>query len=390
MIGRDAYFQTLSSLLKEVGRGIPRLVIDLERIENNIDRLLELHRAESVRIVAKSLPCPTLLRHIFSKTGHERLMVFHLPFLLQLVEHFPGADVLMGKPLPVTAMRHFYSQQPGNLFDDSSRLQWLVDTEARLRQVAGLARELGRRISVSIELDVGMHRGGARHEEELGAILEGVREFREEIRLAGFMGYDAHVPKAPFPRSVAHALERSKRRYTNLLDFAWTQYPDLEEATWCINGAGSPTIAMHDESSPLNDVSIGSALVKPTAFDLPPLKDFEPAAWIAAPVLKRLPGIKIPFIERMPSHKRDTLFIYGGKWMAEPCWPDGLRENPVYGRSSNQQMLTVPAHSGIEVDDYVFLRPAQSEAVLLQFGDLCILHEGKLVDRWPVLESTGY
>ena len=53
-------------------------------------------------------------------------------------------------------------------------------------------------------------------------------------------------------------------------------------------------------------------------------------------------------------------------------------------------MLTVPAHSDVEVDDYVFLRPAQSEAVLLQFGDLCVLYEGKLVDRWPVLESAGY
>ncbi len=384
------YFQTLNSLLQQEGRGVPRLVIDLDRIDRNISRLLELHRPESLRIVAKSLPCPMLLRHIFSKTGRERLMAFHLPFLLQLIEHFPDADVLMGKPLPVTAMRHFYKARARNHFDDSVQLQWLVDTEARLRQVGDLAREIDRRISISIELDIGMHRGGVRREQELATLLESVREFRDEIRLAGFMGYDAHVPKAPFPRSASSALERAKKRYTDMLDFAWTRYPDLEERTWCVNGAGSPTIAMHDESSPLNDVSVGSAIVKPAGFDLPSLQDFEPAAWIAAPVLKRLAGVSIPFIEKMPSHKRDALFIYGGKWMAEPCWPDKLKENPVYGRSSNQQMLTVPAFDSVSVDDYVFLRPAQSEAVLLHFGDLFVLHDGRLVDRWPVLESSGY
>ena len=390
MPGDGDYFQTLNSLLRKAGRGVPRLVIDLDRIDRNTDRLLELHRPESIRIVAKSLPCPMVLQHIFSRTGQERLMVFHLPFLLQLIEHFPDADVLMGKPLPVAAMRAFYQARARNHFEDTTQLQWLVDTENRLRQVAELARETGRRISVSVELDIGLHRGGISNEKDLGALLDSARELQEKIRLAGFMGYDAHVPNAPFPRSAAHALERAKKRYTRLLEFAWTKYPDLEEGTWCINGAGSPTIALHDDTSPLNDVAVGSALVKPAGFDYTSLHEFEPAAWIAAPVLKRLPGVKIPFIEKIPSHKRDTLFIYGGKWMAEPRWPDGLRENPMYGRSSNQQMLTVPASVGIAADDYVFLRPSQSEAVLLQFGDLYVLRDGKLVDRWPVLESTRY
>jgi D-serine deaminase-like pyridoxal phosphate-dependent protein len=34
----------------------------------------------------------------------------------------------------------------------------------------------------------------------------------------------------------------------------------------------------------------------------------------------------------------------------------------------------------------VFLRPMQSEAVLLQFGNLLVLRGETLVDRWPVLE----
>lgn len=384
------HFAALNALLRDVGTGMPRLVVELDRLDCNIERLLGMHAPEDLRIVAKSLPSQDLLAYVCKQLGHERLMVFHLPFLLQLVERFPGADILMGKPLPIDALRRFYHGRPVNAFDDTVQLQWLADTNGRLMQMVGLARALGKRISVNIELDIGMHRGGVRDLDELSTMLDTVRGYHEELQLGGFMGYDAHVPKAPRPRSVAAASNRAKRRYAEFLEFAFNGWSDLEEGDWCVNGAGSPTIAMHHEESPLNDYSVGSALVKPTSFDLPTLKKFQPAAWIAAPVLKRLPGIRIPFIEKLPSRGRDTLFIYGGKWMAEPCWPDGLQENPTYGLSSNQQMLTVPRDSDVAVDDYVFLRPTQSEAVLLQFGDLCVTRAGEHVANWPVLSNGGF
>jgi D-serine deaminase-like pyridoxal phosphate-dependent protein len=39
---------------------------------------------------------------------------------------------------------------------------------------------------------------------------------------------------------------------------------------------------------------------------------------------------------------------------------------------------------GLTVEDQVFLRPTQTEAVLLQFGDLLAVRGGKIVDTWPV------
>ena len=384
------HFPALNALLRDVGSGMPRLVIDLDRVDHNIDALLAIQAPESVRVVAKSLPSPELLDYVFSRLGHERLMVFHLPFLLQLVERFPKADILMGKPLPLAAMARFYRDRPVNAFDDARQLQWLADTEHRLLQIIDLSHELGRRITVNIELDVGMHRGGVASQPELGTMLDTIRAHTSELRLGGFMGYDAHVPKAPWPRSVRRASSRAKRRYAELLEFAFEGWSDLEEGDWCVNGAGSPTIAMHEEESPLNDYSTGSALVKPTSFDLPTLTSFQPAAWIATPVLKRTRGVRIPFIEKLPSRGRDSIFVYGGKWMAKPCWPEGLRENPAYGLSSNQQMFTVPQNSDVRVDDYVFLRPTQSEAILLQFGDLCVTRGDGHVGNWPVMRNRGY
>ena len=384
------YFAPLNTLLRDIGSGMPRLVVDLDIVDRNLERLLALRAPDDLRLVAKSLPSPELLNYLFRKIGSERLMVFHLPFLLQVVERFTAADILMGKPLPVAAMRRFYRGRPVNSFDDTRQLQWLVDTEQRLLQILELSREINRRITVSIELDIGMHRGGLQTTAELGEMLDTIRGYQNELRLGGFMGYDAHVPKAPWPRTVAGASRQAIKRYARFLEFAFEGWSDLEESEWCVNGAGSPTIFMHKEMSPLNDYSLGSAIVKPSGFDLPTLADFDAAAWIAAPVLKRQPGVRVPFVERLPSRGRDTLFIYGGKWMAEPCYPEGLKENASYGVSSNQQMLTMPRASAANVDDYVFLRPTQSEAVFLQFGDLCVVRADRHVGNWPVFRNGGF
>lgn len=386
----DIRLAELVELLRSRGGGVPRLLIDLDALDRNIDRLLAMHAAETIRIVVKSLPSPGLLRHVSDRTGHRRFMAFHLPFLLQVVEIFPEADVLMGKPLPLDAMRRFYRERRDNTFDDTRQLQWLVDTPQRLRQVAELGREIGRRIAISIELDIGMHRGGIATADELGRLLTDAREQSDVVRVSGFMGYDAHVPKAPWPRSVDAASRQAMARYSAGIELARSEFGELEESPWCLNGAGSPTIALHGDHSPTNDLSIGSALVKPVSFDLPTLSEFEAAAWIAAPVLKRLEGVKIPFLERLPSRGRDALFIYGGRWMAEPAWPAGLRENPTYGRSSNQQQLTVPSDCRVAVDDYVVLRPTQSEAVLLQFGDLVAVRGTGIEGNWPTFRNSDY
>ena len=85
------------------------------------------------------------------------------------------------------------------------------------------------------------------------------------------------------------------------------------------------------------------------------------------------------------TNRRRTFFIYGGKWMANFVSPPGLADNGLYGTSTNQAIVNGSAAVKLAVDDYVFLRPTQSEAVLLQFGDLAIVRGGRIEAWWPVL-----
>lgn len=111
-------------------------------------------------------------------------------------------------------------------------------------------------------------------------------------------------------------------------------------------------------------------------------------------MLKRTGALRIPALDEKSQllswwdvNRRETLFIYGGNWQADLLSPAGLQLSGLYGRSSNQELLNGSPAVGLEVDDQVFLRPTQSESVLLQFGDLLAVRGGRIVERWPVYTS---
>jgi D-serine deaminase-like pyridoxal phosphate-dependent protein len=145
----------------------------------------------------------------------------------------------------------------------------------------------------------------------------------------------------------------------------------------------------------LTDISVGSALVKPGHYDLPILADFEPAAFIATPILKRQPNAGIPTLEWLgrlmtlwDPNTGDMTFAYGGNWLAEPESPAGISRAGLY-TSSNQEGYYLAPGVILGVDDFLFLRPTQSEAVLQQFGDLLGIRQGRIEQRWPVIIDDG-
>ena len=52
-------------------------------------------------------------------------------------------------------------------------------------------------------------------------------------------------------------------------------------------------------------------------------------------------------------------------------------------------MLSGSENVDLEVDDYVFLRPTQSEFVMLQFGDIAVVRGGEFVDFWSPFPANG-
>jgi len=392
-----SYFSALNEELKQRGSGTPVLVLDLDRLDRNLQTLQShIGNKHYYRVVAKSLPCVELIKHIFTKTGTNRVMVFHQPFITLLAEALPESRMLLGKPMPLNAVNTFYEQlSPGTRFDPSKQLQWLVDSPERLNQYLRFAEKKEYKLLINIEIDIGLHRGGVKDTNELHRMLETIESHSGYLTFTGFMGYDAHVAKAPpLISSIESALQGSLEAYRTFIVYGKENFPNLFERDLTFNTAGSMTYQLYKDITLVNDIAAGSGLVKPVDFDLGTLQDHEPALFIATPVLKKSKGLNIPYIEFMKSvwgwlnpNWEYTFFIYGGYWKAEYHQPEGLCRNPIYGYSSNQEIATGSGRIRIGVDDYVFLRPRQSEAVMLQFGDLVITRQNKIIDHWPVFRQ---
>ncbi len=388
----DDYFAGLSQALQAAGVAQPVLVIDRARLKKNIAAASETLRAKQLplRVVLKSLPSPRLLDEIAAGMNTARFMAFNGPMLLEIAKRGVQADVLLGKPLPVQAARQFYDALLAAGIAHAEP-QWLIDSPQRLQQYAQLAREREQPLRVNFEIDVGLHRGGAPDAQTLQEWIR-LAQAEPKIEVTGLMGYDAHVPKMP---SVDGAWNASQSAYAAAVEVLRAAFGEgVERMT--LNTAGSPTYAMHAEGTHGNEVSVGSAFVKPVDFDLETLSHHEPASFIATPVIKALDRAQIPGLEALTGVRRfmdpntaRAFFIYGGHWLARPESPPGLEYSSLYGRSSNQELLMGSASIVLRPDDYVFLRPTQSEAVFLQFGDILVYEDGVIADRWPTFAVSA-
>ena len=378
--GHDAYFAGLQAALKRAGVAQPTLVVDRPRLEANIAavRASLAPTRLGLRVVSKSLPAPALLDLVLAGTKSDRLMVFNGVMLDEIVACQPDADVLLGRPLPAAQVADFVRRH-ANSPAPAARPQWLVDSGPRLAQYAEIARANDAPLRLNLEIDVGMRRGGLPGPEALSQALDLIGA-EPLLRVTGLMGYDAHAAGAASP---AAEVGRVMERYAAAVGLLREKLGDIAGMT--LNTAGSPTYALHLADPYANEVSIGSAFVKPTHFDLPTLVHLQPAAFIAQPVLKVMDPALFPRREGLTAalntldpNSRRGFFLYGGYGDARPVSPPGLRFSPHYG---GRAMLAGSARVELAQDDFVFMRPTESEGVFLQFGDIAV-YDGQEIGAW--------
>lgn len=388
--GHNEYFAKLSTALERAEFSKPTLVIDKHGLNHNINTLKQhIGNRYHYRIVVKSLPSIPLLEHISQTANTNRFMAFDEAFLTRILAHFENADVLLGKPLPALGAKKVLEKLSP---EAGSSIRWLVDSHQRLENYMQLATQRKQVLRVNLEIDIGLHRGGYTSEQTLAEALTTIKN-SPFLAFDGFMGYEPHVVKVP--GNPSSHLAKSLEIYHRNIDIAKNILGNDFPTNPVFNTAGSPSYQMHTQlssaESQCNELSAGSCIIKPLDFDLPSLADHQPASFIATPILKALDQTDIPGVNGLgdvmawwnPNLKR-SLFTYGGYWKAQPVSPEGLSYNPLYGRSSNQEMINASMKNPLEMNDWIFLRPTQSESVLLKFGDIAVYDGNSFVDYWSV------
>lgn len=391
----EEYFRDLNEELKRNGPGKPVILLDLDRLDSNLKVLKQTILAPlEYRVVVKSLPSLDLLRYIVKATGSKRLMVFHSGDIVMLLNdpEFGSFDILLGKPMPVSALADIFSKTDPKRFQ---QVRWLLDTPERVRQYSEFAKAKEIRLRISLEIDIGLHRGGFSTPTDSLQGLELIRKNSKNLILSGYMGYEPHVASVPVVlgdkiSAMEKALQGSLDLYEDFVKSGQSGYPELFQGDLVMNGGGSKTYKFYQKNpGVVNDVSLGSALVKPTDFDVESLGEHSPAVFIAAPILKRLSGTTIPFLESVSflfplwdPNRQVTYFTYGGAFLAKKESPKGLEDNSLFGASTNQGILNGSEKTGLKPDDYVFYRPTQSEKVMAEMGEIRLIRSGKLIGIW--------
>ena len=391
----DPYFSGINDALKKAGIARPCIILDLDRVDHNI-ALVTQHLTPPLqyRIVAKSLPSEELLKYIMEKAGTRKIMGFHQPFLPILVEKLGEVDILLGKPLLVEAVEDFFEEIPQERHGEASRkIQWLVDSEGRLKKYLLFAKTNNLPLRINIEIDIGLHRGGVRDTDELGRLLEIIASNPEHLEFTGFMGYEAHVVHAPpIISSVPKAFKRAMDKYKEFYDYGRENYPALFEGDLTFNSGGSKTYRLFTKDPPVNDIAAGSCMVKPSTFA--GLEDHLPALFIAAPIIKKKEGLQVAFLDSVSGligwwnpNMAESYYLYGGGWAADIVSPPGVRANALTAYKPNENLLpnqslynsskSVP----IEEGDFVFFHPDQGDA-MSQFEEIIVMRDNRIVDRW--------
>ncbi|MCU0844644.1 MAG: alanine racemase [Spirochaetes bacterium] len=400
--GYEGYFAAINNSLKDAGTVQPAIVLDLDRVDSNIAVLRKFIRPPlEYRVVTKSLPSPDLLLYVMKKARTKKLMPFHLSHMRTILEAAgPGLDMLPGRPFPVAALAGFHDALPAHLRKEALRsVQWLVDSEARLVEYRDFAARRGIVLRVNLEIDVGLHRGGARSNEELGRMLEIVAKSSGRLVFSGFMGYDGHVAHVPLyvgskEKAIRKEFAKSMARYEEFVRYGRKAYPELFRGVLTFNSGGSTTYALYNETSQVNDIAAGSCLVMPSTFDVFTLGEHLPALFIAAPVLKILDGFGVPFIEAFHSlvewwdpNTARSFYVSGGGWSDRILAPAGISVNaltaspPNENMLPNQSMLNGSKSVVIKIGDHVFYHPLQGDAIM-QFDAIYIMRNGKIKAIW--------
>lgn len=383
----------LNEELKRVVPGENVALLDLDALDQNADRIRgEVGDQVALRLVTKSLPSLELLTYLAERVKTRRLMVFSEPYLDALLgSDLADYDMLLGKPLPASAADRLLTEHEG-----AATVRWLVDHAQRLEAYLDVARRHDVVLRLAVEIDVGLRRGGTPDPETLVALLDTIAANPDHARFAGLMGYEGHVSHAPAPLAdpdtefaAVHA------RYTAFVEAARAAHPSMFGDGTVYDSGGSMTYPRYDaefSASPVNEISVGSAYLAPKHFDDLGL---QPASWLAAPVLKRLPEPELPFREGVGRYLdwwdpnlAVNFFLLGGGWPADPVSPPGLVPHPIFSSGPpvanllpNQPLLCGSKRVPLQEGDFVFFRPWEGDTIA-SMARLHLVRDGRIVGTW--------
>ncbi|HWB63793.1 MAG TPA: alanine racemase, partial [Chitinophagales bacterium] len=399
------YFAQMNAALKQYRPGASAGIIDLDSLDNNEQVVLkQLGNDFKLRIVTKSLPSLDLLRYLMEKGNTNRLMVFSEPYIAEILKAFnpDSLDLLLGKPLPADAMERLSADSGW------SNINWLIDTKERLNKYLEFAKKRNAKIRISLEIDVGLHRGGFIDIPSFAQALDIIMANPQYLQLTGLMGYDGHVPYVPFYINKQKAVDRAfvsvQKLYTAFVDELRKRYDTTFINSLTFNGGGSKTYFYYPRFkniTPINDIAMGSGFLSPFNFSELENIGHHAALFLSSPVIKKINVSELPHAEKLSPlvnwwnpNLKVSYYMLGGGWPGVPVAPKGIQRNPFWDENAegysnllpNQSILSSSDENDVQVGDFVISQAWEGDGMLV-FKKVLLYRQGKITGEWNTYDG---
>ena len=348
----------------------PLAVVDLDAFDANAATLVSLAGGLPIRIATKSLRSRPLIERALGRDGFEGLMCYAVREALWWARE-GHEDLLVAYPsVDVPALTEVAS-------DPALRRAVMVMIDS-VEHVDFLAREVsgheGLRVAVDVDASLrvgpahmGVRRSPVRTPAEVDAVIRRAQE--RGLVVSGLMFYDAQIAGLPdtspaVRRMKAFSAKELRGRRGEVVAAA-RALADLE----LVNGGGTGSLHVTHLDPSLTELAAGSGLFAPTLFDGYDNLTLQPAAYFAAPVVRR-PG-------------EGMVTAYGGGYVASgpPGWsrvPSPLPEHELSlvrreGAGEVQTPLTGPGADRLSLGDRVWFRHAKAGELAERFTQFALV-----------------
>jgi D-serine deaminase-like pyridoxal phosphate-dependent protein len=377
-------YLTYSAALREVPR--PTAFVDLEALEENIQKVLKYSGDRPIRLATKSIRCLPLLKDIQAASSRFiGFMTFSARESLYLSQQGLN-DFLIGYPFMQAAEVKAYVE----LRQQGKRAIAMVDSFEQAEAIHYGLR--GTKVEGLVCLDVdassdwgwlyfGVRRSPLRWEEGVLALAQSLRRL-ENIRIVGVMAYEAQIAglpdrglglKTPLVRFLKRRSwqEVQKRRQAIVAALR-----DAGFALEFVNGGGTGSLPLTASDPSVTEVTAGSAFFAPALFDDYAGVQFRPAAGFSLEITRR------------PAENIFT--CHGGGYVASgaagpeklprPWLPPTARLLPQEGAGEVQTPVHIPNPPAfLRPGEPLYFRHAKAGELCQRFPLLHLIRQDKLI-----------
>lgn len=247
------------------------------------------------------------------------------------------------------------------------RVSVAVDHVRNAEALSAAARAGGSEIGVLIDVDVGLRRCGVRTEQE-ARVLAGRVSQLSGLRLRGVMGYEGHCALEPDRGTRAANVRTAMERLLTVADVLRSAGFPVE----VVSAGGTGTFDLTGRHPGVTELQAGSyVFMDSSRTDLVP--DFAIGLTVLATVVSR--------------HRTTVVLDCGKKTVGVDFAPPRIVGEAARVRyvSEEHTVFDVDSDCGLELGQRVELLPSYCPTTINLHDVYYVVHEGVVVDIWPVL-----